>query len=217
RTLEQVQQVARAIESQGRRALAVQVDVAVKAEVQRLAQQAERTFGRVDILVNNAGTFSVCPSEDLSEEDWDRVLDTNLKGAFLCSQAIGRLMMAQHFGRIINISSIAGVTAFPLRAAYCSSKAGLIQLTKVLAVEWGKHNITVNVVSPGFVRTELYDRQVAEGVFSDEELLRRSPVGRVAEIKDVVGAVCYLGSDDAAVVSGANLYVDGGWLAYGYI
>ncbi len=172
----------------------------------------EERFGRIDVLVNNAGMGAPKPAEDITEEDWDLLMDLNLKGTFFCCQEAGRRMLARGYGRIINISSQASVVAIRNEAAYCASKGGLNMLTKTLAAEWSSRGVTVNAVGPTFVRTpgtaeRLDDPEFLAGVMA------MLPRGRVATMDDVAGAVIYLASDAADMVTGTLLLVDGGWTA----
>jgi NAD(P)-dependent dehydrogenase (short-subunit alcohol dehydrogenase family) len=192
-------------------------DVTRMTDVQKMVDTALEAFGRVDVLVNNAGIFQRGLTQKLSEEMWQRVIDVDLTGAFLCCQAVGHVMIPQKSGRIVNISSINGLVAFPERLAYNCSKAGVIALTKALACEWATHNVTVNTVAPGYVRTEATDEHLAHGWFDEASILGRTPLGRWIEMDDVARAVFYLASDQAANVTGVVLPVDGGWVAYGYL
>ena len=169
-------------------------------------------MGSIDILVNNAGMGNPIPAEKITEEDWDWMMDLNLKGTFFCCQAVGIRMLKRGKGRIINISSQASVVAIPQEAVYCASKGGLNMLTKTLAVEWSARGVTVNAVGPTFIRTpgtaeRLNDPEFLAGVLS------KIPRGRVATIEDVASSVLYLASDGADMVTGTLLLVDGGWTA----
>ncbi len=206
-----------AAEALGDTALFCQTDVTKGADVRAMVDAAIKAFGRVDILVNNAGLFQHDLTADLSEETWDRVVDVDLKGTFLCCQAVGRVMMQQKAGRLVNISSINGLVAFPERLAYNCSKAGVIALTKVLASEWAVYNITVNSVAPGYVLTEATADHLTQGWFDGDSILRRTPLGRWIEMGDIAQAVSFLASDRAANITGVILPVDGGWVAYGYL
>ena len=152
---------------------------------------------------------------ELSLEEWDRVQDVNLRGLFVCCRTVGRSMIAQGYGRIVNIASIIGSLGFPDRSAYGSSKAGVIYLTQGLACEWSEHGVTVNSVSPGYVRTELVDEDVARGDYELADVLKRIPTRRLVEVDDVANAVRFLASDAAGSITGVDLPVDGGWKAYG--
>jgi NAD(P)-dependent dehydrogenase (short-subunit alcohol dehydrogenase family) len=167
-------------------------------------------FGTVDVLVNNAGMGNPIPAEDITEKDWDWMMDLNLKGTFFCCQAAGRRMLERGRGRIVNISSQASVVAIRGESVYCASKAGINMLTKVLAAEWSGRGVTINAVGPTFVRTP----GTAERLDNPEFLagvLDMLPRGRVATIDDVAGAVIYLASDASDMVTGTLLLVDGGW------
>jgi 3-oxoacyl-[acyl-carrier protein] reductase len=188
-------------------AKAFAVDVADQAGVQKVAAQIFEDFGRVDILVNNAGVTRDGLSMRMSMEDWDTVLNTNLKGAFNFTQAVMRPMIKQRSGRIINISSIAGLTGNAGQANYAASKAGLIGLTKTLARELASRGITVNAVAPGLIETDMTT------VLSEEirkSILQKVPLGKLGEPEDIAGAVAYLASAEAKYITGQVLTVDGG-------
>jgi 3-oxoacyl-[acyl-carrier protein] reductase len=188
-------------------AKAYAVDVADQAAVQKAAGEIFEAFGRVDILVNNAGVTRDGLSMRLSMEDWDTVLNTNLKGAFNFTQAVMRPMIKQRSGRIINISSIAGLTGNAGQANYAASKAGLIGLTKTLARELASRGITVNAVAPGLIETDMTT------VLSEEirqSILQKVPLGKLGEPDDIAGAVAYLASPEAKYITGQVLTVDGG-------
>ena len=188
-------------------AKAYAVDVADQAAVQKAAAEIFETFGRVDILVNNAGVTRDGLSMRMSMDDWDTVLNTNLKGAFNFTQAVMRPMIKQRSGRIINISSIAGLTGNAGQANYAASKAGLIGLTKTLARELASRGITVNAVAPGLIETDMTT------VLSEEirqSILQKVPLGKLGEPEDIAGAVAYLASPEAKYITGQVLTVDGG-------
>jgi 3-oxoacyl-[acyl-carrier protein] reductase len=191
----------------GRRAIGCLVDVADYQSAHGFIDNAISEFGKVDILVNNAGITRDNLLLRISEEDWDVVLDVNLKGAYNCCKAVARPMMKQHFGRIVNITSVVGLSGNAGQANYASSKAGLIGLTKTLAKELGSRNITVNAVAPGYVTTALTD------VLSDEmksASIKSTPLGRLGAPEDIARAVAFLVSDDASFITGQVLSVDGG-------
>jgi 2-deoxy-D-gluconate 3-dehydrogenase len=178
-----------------------------------MVEEAEEGLGPLHILVNNAGINLPRPALEVTEEEWDLVLDTNLKGLFFAAQAAGRRMVERRYGRIVNMASQMGFVGFYFRAAYCASKAGVVNLTRVLAVEWAPYGVTVNAVAPTFVETPM-TRGMLEDPWFREEVLRRIPLGRLADPQDVVDAVRYLASDAAAMVTGHTLLVDGGWVAW---
>lgn len=186
------------------------IDLTAPGAPQEVVDYAQQSLGGIDILVNNAGINRPQPAEEVSEENWDAIVNLNLKAAFLLSQAVGRHMIGRNWGRIINISSVAGLVALPLRAAYCSSKGGLNQLTRALALEWAPHNITVNAVAPTFMETPYIEEMFQDPSF--EQYVRDSiPLGRLASPREVAWAVLYLASEFAGMVTGHVLVVDGGW------
>lgn len=197
----------------GRRSVALPLDVTDVPSIGRLVEQVEREMGRLDVLVNNAGVQVARPALEVSEDDWDRVVDVNLRGVFFCAQAAGRIMVRRRGGRIINIASQNGLIGYFNRAAYCAAKAGVVNLTRVLAIEWAQHNVLVNAVAPTFVRTPMGERSLSDPAVRDD-ILSRIPLGRIAEPEDIVGAVVYLASPAAAMVTGHTLLVDGGWTAW---
>lgn len=214
---ETAKETCRQVEEMGRRSLALQTDVSDPADVARLTQETMEVMGGIDILVNNAGVFSIVPSVDLSLAEWQKCLDVNLTGAFLCCQAVGRQMIKAGRGTIINMASLMSFAAFPWRAAYAASKGGVLQLTKVLGIEWAPFGLTVNAIAPGMIRTEIAEEQIAKGEFDLEAIARRTPLGRMGNVGDVVGAAVFLASEEAQFMTGATILVDGGWLAYGYL
>lgn len=195
----------------GGKAIAVEVNVSKADSVDQMVQTTMEQFGSIDILVNNAGIQRRNPCIDMSEQDWDAVIDVNLKGTFLCSRAVGRIMVPQRKGKIINISSLLGTVAQPNRGPYAASKGGVVQFTKVLALEWASHNINVNAVGPGYVLTEL-NTALMEDKEAFDELTSRIPMERWASTEDIVGPVLFLASNASDYITGHVLYVDGGYL-----
>ena len=195
----------------GDRALAVRCDVTNAADLDALVEAAVRRFGRLDVFVNNAGVSSVAPAESTSREIVDRMIDVNLKGTIWGCQAAARHFIARGGGgSIVNLASIAGVVADPGSAPYAAAKGGVVQLTRTLAVEWGRHGIRVNAIGPNYTRTPL----VRSSLDDPEKLawiVSRTPLGRVGEPADMVGAAVFLASDASAYVTGHVLMVDGGW------
>lgn len=207
RSAEAAQDVVNQIRAKGGEAIAVQADVSDYAQAQALIKEALTAFGRVDILVNNAGTTRDTLLMRMSEQDWDLVINTNLKSCYNVSKAVLRPMMKQRYGRIINITSVVGLAGQAGQCNYAASKAGIIGFTRSLAKEMGSRNITVNAVAPGFVPTALTDVLPQE---MREEAIRATPLGRLGTVEDVAGVVAFLASDDAAFITGQVLSVDGG-------
>lgn len=207
------------VRSLGRGALAVELDVRDRAQIEPAVDAVRERFGRIDVLVNNAGTNVQQKALDVDEATWDLIVDTNLKGAFFVSQAVGRLMAdrprAEDMGySIVTVGSQMGFVGYHRRAAYCASKAGVVNLTRALAVEWAEHGIRVNAVAPTFVHTELADAMLAEDPAFEREVLSRIPIGRIGEPRDVALAVLYLCGAASRLVTGHTLTVDGGWTAW---
>ena len=175
-----------------------------------MVEAAVQEMGRLDILVNALGINRPQMPEEVTQENWDAVLNTNLRSVFFLCQAAGRQMIKQQYGRIVNVSSQAGSVALPLRAAYCASKAGLNMMTKVLALEWASHNIRVNAVAPTFVETPFVTEMFKDPVFKGY-VLDSIPAGRMATADEVAYATLYLACDFASIVTGHVLLVDGGW------
>ncbi|HZU01379.1 MAG TPA: glucose 1-dehydrogenase [Ktedonobacteraceae bacterium] len=196
----------------GRRALGLAVDVTSAEQVESMVQAVVKEFGHIDILVNNAGINIRKPIEEFDENSWDLVQDTNLKAPFLCSRAVARFMKEQRYGRVINLSSMLGMVALPERSAYCSSKGGLLQLTKVLALEWASYNITVNALCPGPFATEL-NIPVMNNPQASQFFLNHIALGRWGQPEEIKGAIIFLASKASSFMTGAALVVDGGWTA----
>jgi NAD(P)-dependent dehydrogenase (short-subunit alcohol dehydrogenase family) len=201
------------IEALGRRALPVQMDVREIDQITAAVDAVVARFGRLDILVNNAGLGPPNPAEQVTEADFDLTLAVNVKGVFFASQAAGQVMIGQGFGRIVSLSSQAGFVALPTESVYCLSKAAVAHLTKCLAVEWGRHGITVNAVAPTFIRTPGTEKWLRDEAFVAETVERIAGVHRIGEPMDVAGAVVFLASPAASLITGTTLMVDGGWTA----
>ena len=208
----EVDGVAAEIVDGGGQASAVHVDVRDLASIEAAVTSTVQQHGRIDVLVNNAGVGTNHDALDVTEDDWDEVLDVNLKGLFFMCQAAGRHMVRAGRGRIVNMSSQAGSVGIRRHAAYSASKGGVEQLTRVLALEWAPHGVTVNAVAPTFIRTPGTAERLDDPAFA-ADVLQRIPLGRVGDPMDVAGAVIYLASDAARLVTGSVLTVDGGWTA----
>ncbi|MFC1978133.1 SDR family NAD(P)-dependent oxidoreductase [Chloroflexota bacterium] len=202
--------VAEEIRKLGRRSLAIQTDVTRKADVDNLVKRVMDEFGVIDILVNSAGISGGPPLIGQSEEDWDKIIDVDLKGCYLCSQAVGKGMVERRSGNIISMASAAGIRGFDSRNAYNIAKAGVIMLTKVLARDLGQYNIRVNAIAPTMVNTEMIQHWGTEALAREA---RRIPLGRLAEVSDIVGPALFLASDASSYVSGDTIIVDGAQLA----
>jgi NAD(P)-dependent dehydrogenase (short-subunit alcohol dehydrogenase family) len=196
----------------GRRTAGLAADVSVAADVVRLADDAQHALGEIDILVNNAGINIRGASETLTEAEWDAVIDTNVKGPFLCSRTFGPPMARRGWGRIVNIGSILSVIGIAGRAPYGASKAAVANLTRVLALEWAGKGVTVNAICPGPFGTEM-NRPLLEDPAKYAAFVSKIPMGRWGELHEIAGAVVFLASDAASFVTGSLLFVDGGWTA----
>ena len=206
-------ELVREIENMGRRCLPLQMDVSHMEQIASAIEGASSQFGKLDILVNNAGIAPENLAENVSEKDFDATLAINLKGTFFASQAAGRIMIRQKYGRIINMSSQAGFVALPTESIYCMTKAAIAHLTKCLAVEWGKHNITVNAVAPTFIHTRGTEEYLSNPENRADTVERIAALHRIGEPMDVAGAVVFLASDAASLITGHTILIDGGWTA----
>lgn len=195
------------IKSQGGDALAVVGDVAVEDDANNLVKQAVAAYGQVDVFINNAGITRDGLLLRMKNADWDAVLDTNLKGAFLCTRAVAKIMSKQRSGRIINISSVVGEMGNAGQANYCASKAGLLGLTKSVARELARRNVTVNAITPGFITTEMTEDMTEK---AQEAMTEQIPLGRPGSAEDVANAVIFLASEQSAYITGQVLGVNGG-------
>ena len=206
-------ELVREIEAMGRKALPLQMDVSRLDQISTAVEKVVEHFGRLDIMVNNAGIAPENFAEKVTEKDFDATLAVNLKGTFFASQAAGRVMIRQKYGRIINMSSQAGFAALPTESVYCMTKAGIAHLTKCLAVEWGKYNITVNAVAPTFIHTPGTEGYLSVPENRADTVERIAALHRIGEPMEVAGAVVFLASDAASLITGHTILIDGGWTA----
>jgi NAD(P)-dependent dehydrogenase (short-subunit alcohol dehydrogenase family) len=197
----------------GRKAVGVAADVSRAEDVERMAEEVERKLGAVDILINNAGINRRGPVAELSEEDWDAVVDVNLKAPFLCSRRLGPGMAARGWGRIVNLGSIMSVVSVAGRVPYASAKAGVLGMTRTLALEWAQQGVTVNAICPGPFATEM-NKPLLEDPEKYKAFVAKVPMGRWGELHEVAGAALFLASDASSYVTGTALFVDGGWTAW---
>lgn len=204
--------VKKEIEKLGRRSLALKVDVTKMNSVKKMTEDALKKFKKINILVCSAGVSINIPALETTEEDWDRVVNINLKGTFLCNQAVGRIMIEQGGGKIINISSVSGQLGHPNHSPYAASKGGVVLLTKALAVEWAKYNINVNSIGPGYTRTPINEKRLSDKEFYNN-VISKIPMGRLGNVEDVIGPVVFLASDASNYVTGHTLFVEGGRIA----
>jgi len=214
RRVEQVNEVATEIEALGRRTLRQPTDQTHRDQIEALLEACIQEFGKVDILVNCAGKIKRSPTLTVSEEEWKDIIDTNLTGMLRACQVFGKHMIDKQYGRIINIASLNSYVALNEVAAYAASKAGVLSLTRSLAVEWSKHGVIVNGIAPGVFRTDL-NAALLDGSPRGQELRMRTPMGRFGKTEELVGAAIYLASDAASFTNGHTIVVDGGFLASG--
>ncbi|ADJ13868.1 SDR family NAD(P)-dependent oxidoreductase [Halalkalicoccus jeotgali] len=204
-------EVVEEIEADGGTAVAVQADVSDPADVEAMVEATVDQFGAVDILVNNAGMTKIGPAAELDLEDWRRVIDVDLTGVFIACQIAGRRMREQaNGGAIVNIASMMGQMGYHMRAPYCSAKAGVINLTRTLAVEWAPDDISVNALAPGFIQTDITDQTQDSAGYTDEDIRRRTPMARFGTVEEMASCVTFLARGDT-FVTGEVLRADGGW------
>jgi NAD(P)-dependent dehydrogenase (short-subunit alcohol dehydrogenase family) len=208
------QETDRTIKQIGQRSIAIRADISEANEVEFMVNRVIQELGGVHILVNNAGIGpQILPTTEQSLEYWDRVVKVHLRGTYLCSRFAGKWMILNKTGKIVNIASITGMSGFPMRTEYGPAKAGIINMTKALAVEWAKYNINVNSIAPGYILTPT----TKEGKVDLQVIEEKIPLGRIGSPDEIAKAALFLVSDDASYITGANLPVDGGWSANGFI
>ncbi len=198
------------IKAMGREVIRLQMDVSDLKQIEDAVSRVVETFGKIDILVNNVGVAPANPAENVTEEDFDHTVNLNLKGMFFTAQAVGKQMIKQRSGRIINMSSQAGFIALENESIYCMTKAGVNHLTRNLASEWAKYNINVNAVAPTFIETPGTEPWLKDRAFR-QSVLDRIPLGRIGKPMEVAGAVVFLASDAASLITGEIMLIDGGW------
>jgi NAD(P)-dependent dehydrogenase (short-subunit alcohol dehydrogenase family) len=212
RTQSDLDKVAEEIIAKGGKAQAITVDTSQKESIENLASKTIEAFGKIDILINNAGLGETCPFLKTPEEQWDKIININLKGYFLCAQAIGGHMFKAKAGRIINISSAMGSTPMGYMAPYAASKGGINAMTKSLAQEWATRGITVNAVAPSYFDTEMNQGSIADENTS-KMIMSKTPVKRWGKVEELTGLIIYLASDASSYMTGAVIPLDGGWTA----
>ena len=204
------QDVFQQIHEMGRKVLPVQMDVSKLAEINRAVDEVVQAFGRIDILVNNAGVGKTNPVEQVTEADFDHIISVNLKGTYFTAQAVGKIMIKQRQGRIINLGSQAGEVAISTSSVYCLTKAGIAHMTRCMALEWAPYNILVNCVAPTFIATPGTEPELSDPE-NKKSVIHRIPLGRIGDVQEVAWPVVFLASPAASLITGTTLLVDGGW------
>jgi len=212
RGMPELLEVASEVEKLGRKVLPISADISNLKQANEMVEKVMNEFGRIDILVNNAGTTIRMNVEDFTEDAWDQVLALNLKGAFFCAQAVGKVMIKQEHGKIINTASLLSAIGGPKAVAYAAAKGGISQITKCMAIEWAKYNINVNAIAPGYFRTPL-TQPLQDDPVRSSQIVSRIPMQRWGEPDDLKGIVVFLASEASDYVTGQVMFVDGGWMA----
>ncbi|MBB6670788.1 SDR family NAD(P)-dependent oxidoreductase [Cohnella nanjingensis] len=206
--------VADRIRQNGSDGMAIEANVVRKVDIDRMLEAVAAAYGRLDILVNNVGGTIRKPMIEFTEDEWDEVIDINLKSTFLCSQAAGKMMLKRKSGAIVNISSIHGLGGIPRRSPYATAKAAINSFTRTIGCEWAADGVRMNAIVPGYILTEGLDYAFNHGILNREDMVRRTPQGRLGTPEDVADAVVFLVSDKAKYITGTSVYVDGGYSAY---
>jgi 3-oxoacyl-[acyl-carrier protein] reductase len=209
------QQAADELRAEGRDAISYDLDVRDRPAVDAMVADLEQRYGRIDVLVNCAGIFAGGPSEDVTPEEWDRVIGINLTAVFMCSQAVARVMIPQGSGSIINIGSLTAMGGWAKRACYGTSKAAVVALSQILGVEWIKHGIRVNAINPGQIETPFNEAAFKAGLGDREVFTNRAPMRRFGTPDEIADAVLFLASDESSNVNAQSITIDGGWMAWG--
>lgn len=213
RSVDILDKMKKEIEELNVKVLIFSVDLTDLDRLNEIVKEVHEDFGSIDILVNNAGLNIAKPVEDVTHDDWDKVMNLNLKSTFFITQAVGEYMKKQNKGKIVNISSQMAFVGYFDRSAYATSKGGLTQMTKALSIEWSKYNINVNAIAPTFLETEMTKKMFEEKSFK-KDVLDRIPLGRLAKENDLFGALIYLSSNASDMVTGHTILVDGGWTVW---
>jgi 2-deoxy-D-gluconate 3-dehydrogenase len=212
RGMPDLMKIADEVEKLGRKVLPISADVSDLKQIDEVIEKVLAEFGKIDILVNNAGTTVRLNIEDFTEEAWDTVMDLNIKGAFFCAQAVGKVMIKQGKGKIINTASLLSAIGGPKTVAYAAAKGGIAQITRCMAVEWSKYNININAIAPGYFRTPL-TKPLQDDPERSAKILSRIPMQRWGDPDDLKGIVVFLASEASDYVTGQVIFVDGGWMA----
>lgn len=215
RSKEDLQEVAGEIEKIGKKALPLVLDVTNQAEVEKSTKSIIEEFGKIDILVNNAGINIRKPAFEVTEEDWNKIVDVNMKSVFMISKTVGSYMKGNEASKIVNIASIDGHVGAMTGVVYGMTKAAVIHMTKVLAIEWSQHNINVNAIGPGYVKTQITAEKLERKEYMDY-VMSRTPLKRIGSFEDMVGATVFLSSEASDFMTGQTLFVDGGMSVFSY-